>query len=315
MSRIVATGAYLPGNIVDNSFFSLSSDPKSGAPITKLMTGLNERRHATESETGLFMGLEASRLALSRSGYRPENVDLVIGMIQPNQYLYPEDLFLLAKEAGCFNAIVIPINTACSSFITALNIANTLIGAGSKRNALVLTAANWVRKGLDKSADYSFAGDGAGAVVLDNQGESMLAVEEDCDVRVFDTMRMKSPVFTSKEEYFEITADPDIDMVAEQVEKPIDVAKRLLAENEDLVPDWFIAHQAGVAMLDLWRRQLKLPKKRVIHTFDKYANMSVANIPVTLDHYVSAGVINRGDMLLLFAPAAGAHYIAVLWRY
>lgn len=315
MSRIVSTGAYLPQNIIKNEFFLSSEETGDEAPIMNFITGLDERRHAEKSETGLYMGVMAAKQALSRSEYSPEEIDLVIGMIQPNQYLYPEDLFLLARETGCVNAISIPVNTACSSFLTALNIANVMISSGSKKRVLIAISANWVRYGLDKTKDYSFAGDGAGAVVLDDADDGLVGIKEKTDFRVFHTMCIKSPLVTNKNEHFEVAADPHLDMVDEQIEQPVSVAKELLAENAGISVDWFIAHQAGIAMLEVWRRRLGIPKSKLKHTFDKYANMSVANLPVTLDYFITRGDIKRGDILLLFTPATGAHYISILWRF
>ncbi|GIX22591.1 MAG: 3-oxoacyl-[acyl-carrier-protein] synthase 3 [Gammaproteobacteria bacterium] len=312
MSRIIGTGIYLPDNVVTTPPPAVDG---RAPPIVQFMTGLKERRHAADHETALYMGARAARRALEAADVDPADIDLVVGLMQPNQYLYPDDLFLVAHEAGCRNSVCIPVNTACSAFLSALRLADLMLRSGERQRALVVTAANWVRYGRPRIEENWFAGDGAGAVVLECGGEGLLALEETCDYRVFHTMRMRSPLVTGRPEYFEIRQDAAIDMVAEQVAAPIDVARRLLAAHPQWRPRWFIAHQAGVSMLELWRRRLRLPREALLHTFPRYANMSIANIPVTLHEYVANGTIARGDILLLFAPATGAHYIAMLWRY
>jgi 3-oxoacyl-[acyl-carrier-protein] synthase III len=44
--------------------------------------------------------------------------------------------------------------------------------------------------------------------------------------------------------------------------------------------------------------------------------MSAANIPVTLDHFISHDQkINRGDLILAFTAGAGIHCAAALIQY
>jgi 3-oxoacyl-[acyl-carrier-protein] synthase-3 len=314
MARIAATGAYNPVSIVTNDFFKNHDNPVKFSEIGKFMTGMHERRHANPNETGVYMAYMAAKAAIERSGYEAKDVDLIVGNITPNQYLEPEDINIVAGKLGCSNAVVIPIRTACSSFLTGLNLASTFLKVGTKKIALVVNSTNSVNHIVDQTRDYSMFGDGAGAVLLDNKDRSYIGMEEASDFSVFHTMHIKSPVFTHQREFLTIEADPNVDMIENQVIKPIDVAKRLL-DKVKIEPDWFIAHQAGIGMLECWRRKLKLGKSKLKHTFDKFANMMSANIPVTLDFHVRNNEIKRGDHILFFAPAAGSHYISILWKY
>lgn len=314
MSEIVATGAYVPSNIVTNDYFGKPNDTDKLTAIEKYMTGMRQRRHASDKETGISMAFHASKRAIENSSFSPKDIDLVIGNIAPNEYLLPEDLNLVSGELGCVNASVIPINTACSSFLTALFVANTMIEQRAKKVVLVVCSTNWVNHMIDREHDYSMFGDGAGALILTAGSRSLMAVKEASDQRVFHTMCMSSPVFTRKKEAFKITQDPKIDMDKQQVLKPIEVAVQLV-NNQKVKPDWFISHQAGIGMLEYWLDQIELDKNKLRHTFDLYANMMAANIPVTLDHWITKGDIKKRDIILFFSPAAGAHYISILWRY
>ena len=68
-------------------------------------------------------------------------------------------------------------------------------------------------------------------------------------------------------------------------------------------------------MMNHWVSVLGLKEGILRHTFSQYGNMLSANVPTTLSHFIDSGEIKRGDTLLLFSPAAGAHYISILWRY
>lgn len=314
MSRIVSTGSYCPETIVANNFFNKPLDPKELGTIEKYMTGMKERRHASANETGIYMATMAGKNSLQKSDYLAKDVDLIIGNITPNEYLMPEDLNLVSKNLGCTNASVIPINTACSSFLTALNIADSIIASKKKRLVLIVNSTNWVNTIISHDKDYSMFGDGAGAVLLDDSGNSLLDIEESSDTSVFHTMRMKSPVFSGIHENFEIREDPKIDMLEEQIRKPIDVAKAIVIGTKHNI-DRFIAHQAGIGMLEYWAGQAGVDKSILRHTFDKFANMMSANIPVSLDYWINKGDIARGNVILFFSPATGAHYISMLWKF
>ncbi len=314
MARIVSTGSYLPEKIVTNDFFGKPNDPRQLASIEKYMTGMKERRHASERETGIYMGTKAAELAIERSSYNVNDIDLVIGTVTPNEYLAPEDLNLISYNLSCKNATVLPINTACSSFLSALNHARILLSSNVYKVILIVNSINQINYIVNKNRDYSMFGDGAGAVLLDNKENSFMFMEEDSDKKVFHTMRMRSPVFTKQDEYFEVVEDKTINMEVEQIKKPIDTARRLLSKT-DIKPKHVFTHQAGVGMMEYWLQLMELDKNCLRHTFDKYTNMWSANIPVSLDYWINQDVIQRGDNILFFSPAAGAHYISIMWRY
>lgn len=316
MSRIEATGSYLPKTIVSNDHFE-ESDTLFGS-INEFFTGFDERRHATKEETGIEMASLAAQDALHNSQYCAEDIDLIVGIIQPSEYLYGDDLNLIQHNIGAWNASVLPINTGCSSFLAALNLADSLISSGRNKRVLVVVAANWVNNMLDQAEKgFAFAGDGAGAIILDGDASSMIDIEQinRTTPPVFESMVMKSPVFTGKKEYFKVSEPEGISTVKDLILFPISVAKNLLERNESVEVDRFISHQAGVKMMQTWANKLKIPTDRICHTVDKYANMISANIPVSLNYWVREGRIVRGDTILFFAPSAGGNYIAILWKY
>lgn len=316
MARIEATGCYMPEKVVTNEEFSDSSVLFES--LQDFFCGYEERRHATPTETGISLAVKASKDALSRSQYNAEDIDMIVGMIMPNAYIYGDDLNLLQHELGAMNASVLPINTACSTFLSALNIADSYISTGKKKRVLVVGASIWVHTMLNTSKpNYGFAGDGAAAVILDDEGHSLIDVHEcnNSTPAVFDSMLMKSPVYTGEREYFTITEPESISTKKDLVLAPIEVARKLLARNPDVVIDKVFMHQAGLKMMHLWADKLEIPFDKVRHTLELFANMSVANIPVSLDYWVKKGDIKRGETILFFSPAAGGHYLAMLWRY
>lgn len=318
MTRIEATGCYLPEKIVTNDFFTDESNLFSS--IGEYFTGYNERRHASPNENSLSMAREATLTALSESEHCAKDLDLIIGCLVPSDYLYGDDLNLLQHGIGATNASVIPINTTCSTFLSALNIADSLIASGKKKCILIVTAVNWINYGLDTSEpNFAFAGDGAAAVIVDDQSdrESLIDICElnNSTPEIFLSMAMKNPVVTGKKEYFNIIEPEGISMLKDMILTPISVIKKLLARNSEVTIDKVFMHQSGLKMMRIWMNKVDIPFEKVCHTLDLYANMISANIPVSLDYWIRQGGIKRGQNILFFAPAAGGHSIAMLWRY
>lgn len=320
MARIESTGSYLPKKVVTNEQFDTSSKIFDSSPIENFLTGYNKRRHADPDESGVSMAVKASSAALASSQYCADDIDLIIGGVFPSKHLYGEDTNLVQSEIGATNASVLPINTTCSTFVSALNLAESLIQTGKKKCILISIAVNWIHHALDtRVPNFAFAGDGAAAVIIDNNTDKSSLLDV-CEINnstpsVFESMVMKNPAFTNQKEYFTITEPKGISTAKDLVMLPISVAEKLLARNKDINVDKVLMHQSGLKMMQMWTNKISIPFDKVRHTLGEYANMTAANIPVSLDHWRRKGDIQRGDTLLFFAPAAGGHYIAMLWKY
>lgn len=316
MARIESTGSYLPEKVVGNDAFD--KDSAIFESIAEFLDGYEQRRHAALGESGLSMAVAAAKNAFEGSRYSPEDIDGIVGLIAPSEHLYGEDLNLLQYEIGAKNASVLPVNTTCSTFLSSLNVADSLIRSGKKSKILVIVSINWVNHALDTTKlNYGFAGDGAAAVILDDLGESLIDVCEknNSSPSIFNSMVMKSPVFTGKKECFQITEPDGVSTAKDLILGPIVVGKKLLERNKEVKIDKVFMHQSGEKMMRMWMEKLNLPMSIVRHTLPLYANMTMANIPVSLDYWVKRGELNRGEIVLFFAPAAGGHYISMLWKY
>lgn len=93
------------------------------------------------------------------------------------------------------------------------------------------------------------------------------------------------------------------------------MAKTLVDRNKDIEIDCAIMHQSGYKMMQTWADKLGIEEDKIKHTIGLYANMTVANIPVTLDYWSKKGEIKRDEVLLFMAPSAGGYAAAMLWRY
>lgn len=118
--EILGTGSYVPEFVADNNKFAEFLDT-SDEWITP-RTGIKQR-HILTDKPGYYMGIEAAKKALDDAGVKPEEVDLVLVSTCTPDFFYPSTACLIQKKIGAVNAAAFDVNSACTGFITATDIA------------------------------------------------------------------------------------------------------------------------------------------------------------------------------------------------
>lgn len=111
--------------------------------------GFTERRFSAEHEGSIDLAARAARLLFERSGAKPGDVDAILFASVTPSYLYsPPDAALLQHELGIpvWNGPVpreikgADVSLACSSWVTSLMLAYSLIRSGMARRILLVGA-------------------------------------------------------------------------------------------------------------------------------------------------------------------------------
>ncbi|MEY3248199.1 MAG: hypothetical protein RL742_242, partial [Bacteroidota bacterium] len=169
-SKIAGLGFYVPEKIVTNDMLSQVMDT-SDAWIQE-RTGIKERRYGKKhEETSTTMAAAATRIACTRAGIQPEEIDFIIFATLSPDYYFPGCGVLLQRELGITGreAGALDIRNQCSGFLYALSIADQFVRTGTYRNVLVV-GAEMHSMGLDFSDEGRnvtvIFGDGAGAAII-----------------------------------------------------------------------------------------------------------------------------------------------------
>lgn len=308
-ARILATGAYWPERRVSRNELE--------ALGWKVPRGLEERRAAGATEGSVFMAEQALKLAMSRAELDPREIDFVIAFSGMGDWEFPKDVNLLPGKLGLSQAACWTLDTACASFISAMKCAHALIASKLQHRIAIVTSMSWSQRGIAEGTNNASLGDGAAAVIVEGGCEtsSLIGVREHTDSSAFDFVMLPSAHARGELTHFEFSSDPHYREYF--MEEALRVCRELLGES-DVVPedvDWFVPHQANVGMMERWADALGVAPPRLLTTFPTAGNLSAVNIPLTLDHFIQAGRIERGQTLLFFAPGAGMHLAAMLWRY
>jgi amino acid adenylation domain-containing protein len=141
---VESIGAYLPDKVVSTQEILQGCTANVRFPIEK-MTGIQTRRMAGEEEFAIDMAIRAAEDALSRSKFRPEEIELLIccnisRYDGPTKVSYePSTSMKLRKHFGMKHAIGFDLSNACATMWTAVNIIDAFIANGTIRCGMAVS--------------------------------------------------------------------------------------------------------------------------------------------------------------------------------
>ncbi len=278
-------------------------------------TGIAERRRVGTGETASVLGAEAARIALAEAG-NPQVDAIVVATSSPDT-LFPSTACLVQRRLGLSGQPALDISAACSGFVYALTLADSLVRTGAAAHVLVVAAeamTTLIDYG-DRSTCVLF-GDGAGAAVVGGAQSGGLAATHwgadgaDADLIYYGPSEDGSH------------PDARVRMAGRgtfrnAVERMTETATRLCAEA-GWAPEevsWVVPHQANLRIVEAVAKRLQLPMERVVFNGDRYGNTSAASIPLALDEALRDGRLQPGDRLLCMAFGAGTTWggVAIEW--
>jgi len=323
-SRIVATGRATPRISVSNHDLARRMDTSD--EWVRSRTGIERRYVIGSGESLVDIALEASRVALSRAGMKPADLEAIVVGTVSSDYGFPSFACQLQHRLGIDTIPAFDVAAACSGFVYALSVADSSMRAGEWNRVLVVgadalsTMVDW----NDRGTAVLF-GDGAGAAVmvadkgqrgvlgslLRSSGEywDLLYVRNrgvkttiDAEVRRVseDAIRMKGP------ELFKIA-------VKSMADVSMKVAERAGVRLEDIA--LIVPHQANLRIINAVAQRLGLPAEKVFTNVDRYGNTSAASVPIALDEALEANRIHDNDLVMLNACGGGLTWGANLVRW
>ena len=164
--RIAGVGYNVPETIITNDDLTKLYDTSDEWIFTR--TGIKERRLVSGNEDAVDLGYKASLQAVEKSGFKPDEIDMVIAATSAPPQLYPALACQIQTKLGISNhAPAFDITAACSGLIYALSIAKAYIASGMYKTILIVATDNNSRllNWEDRTTSILF-GDGAGAMVV-----------------------------------------------------------------------------------------------------------------------------------------------------
>ncbi len=329
VSLITGTGMAVPDRVVTNDDLARVMDTSD--QWIRERTGIAERRWVTEGQTGVELGLAASRAALASAGLSAGDLDAIVYATCSPDHFAPGNGVFLQQALGAGNIPALDVRAQCSGFIYGLSVADAWIRSGMYRTVLVV-GQEIQSTGLDVSSEgrntaVIFA-DGAGAVVLtasDDPARGILGFDLHSDGGNAEKLWVDAPGSMyhprvnveqlERGQHFLRMEGREVfrHAVVRMPESVTTLLDRLDLSTSDL--SLLIPHQANLRISEAVQKSLGLSDTQVYNNIERYGNTTAATIPIALDECVRAGRIKPGDLVVFTAFGSGFMWgsVAVRW--
>ncbi len=329
---ITATGRFVPPHVVGNH--DLTQWMETSDEWIRQRTGIEQRYWVDPNNPvgASDLGLEASRIAMQRAGWSPEDIDLIIFATLSPDLNFPGSGCLLQHKLGLTRTPALDIRQQCTGFIYGMATADAFIRSEQARRVL-LVGAEVHSTGLDISTpgrDVSVIfGDGAAAVCVEamDRGDpvGLLASVLHARGELAESLMVEAPASRS---HPRLTAQ----MMEERRHFPFMDGKAIFKQAVRSLPevttevltsaglslediDLIIPHQANMRINQLYQKALEVPEDKVFHNIQRYGNTTAASIPLALDEAFEMGIIGKGSTVLFVGLGSGLTWGANIHRF
>lgn len=301
MSKIIATGSYLPDKVVTNQALIEQTAIDSSDEWITQRTGIEQRHFATAEQTVSDLAVEAAQNLLKQVG--PEvvqEIELIIVASMSSRLPTPSIASQVQRELGTKEAWAFDISGACSGFPMAVEMAEKLSRDKMSGYTLVIGAEKMssILNFEDRGTSILF-GDGAGAILIEHDGEGLKDYQ--------------SQLVSIPDPDNSICVNPDEKMTMEGRSVFNFVLRQVIPSLSDFIEthvgtfDYLISHQANKRFFDVFAKKLKVSLDKIPENISEVANTSAASIPILLDDLVQACEIplNGEQKVVLVGYGAG----------
>jgi 3-oxoacyl-[acyl-carrier-protein] synthase-3 len=348
--KITGSGSYIPTEIVTNKDFSnhafLNEDgspfPLTNDVITQKfygITGIQERRYATEDLLTSDIGFIAAKKAIENANIDPETLDYIIfahnfgnqkkGAIQAD--LLPSLATRVKHNLRIKNpkCVAYDMLFGCPGWVEGVIQATAFIKSGMAKKCLVIGAETLSRVTDPHDRDSMIYSDGAGATIIEATNEEGGILAHESATYAYDEANY---LFFGNS--FNKDHDPDVRYIKMHGRKiyefalnNVPKAMKECLDNSGISIDnvkKILIHQANEKMDEaIIQRFYKLFDKEVPEgimpmSIHKLGNSSVATVPTLYDSLIKGEIenqeIHKGDVIMFASVGAGMNINAIVYK-
>jgi 3-oxoacyl-[acyl-carrier-protein] synthase-3 len=324
-AKISGIASYVPEDILDNEMLSKMVDTNDEWITTRV--GIKQRRILKDETKGSsYMGTEAVKTLLARTGVQPEEIELLICATSNPDYRFPSTGSIIVHDSGLVNAYSYDIQAACAGFIVSMQAARAYIESGLYKKVIVVCAEK-----MSSMTDYQdratcpLFGDAAAAVLVEPTDENVGVMDGEfhVDGEGLPHLLMKAggsakpateQTVRDREHY--VYQEGRIvykNAVRDMLSSSQSVMKRNNLSVDDV--DWFVPHQANLRIIEAVGGRIEIPEEKTLVNIQHYGNTSAASIPLCLDEFRHK--LKKGDRIVMTAFGAGFTWGAMylVWAF
>ncbi len=324
--RMAGVGSAVPEGKLTNADLEKMMDTSDEWIVQR--TGISERRvlDHDKGESQLQLAIDAMRGALDDADMVGGDLDLIIQASVSSAMTCPSNASRIAAAVGAQPAGAFDLVAACSGFVYAMNIADSLIRSGRHKAIGVIgcdamsTLVDYEERGVS-----ILFGDAAGAAVLvadddPNRGCIHQVIEGDgrnwLSLYIPRFERDIPPDATAATTKLGCLRMDGRDVYKFAVGKFREVIKNAMESTGKTVDDisQFICHQSNIRIIDSAKEKLGLPDDKVYINIDHYGNSSAGSVGLCLHQLWEAGKVKPGDTIIMVAFGGGMTWASSVWN-
>ncbi len=324
--RLAGTGSAVPDRVLSNR--DLEGIMDTTADWIEQRTGIRERRIVDPMKEGTYtLSRDALARALESAGMKANELDLIIVASCTQEMTCPSVSCRISKALGAAPAGAFDVIAACSGFVYALNVADSLVRIGRYRNVGVVgcDAMSTVVDYDDRSVSILF-GDAAGAAILtaDDNDLSRGCIHQvlQADGASWESLYMPRRAHDVPESDRENPIRLGClrmhgrDVFRFAVTKFREVIEEAMQSTGLGVNDisQFICHQSNIRIIEAAIEKLGLPREKVHVNIDRFGNSSAGSVGLCLDQLWRAGKIPVGQPIVIVAFGGGLTWASSVWN-
>ncbi|MBT8486936.1 MAG: ketoacyl-ACP synthase III [Phycisphaerales bacterium] len=323
--RLAGIGSAYPAGVLTNHDLEKMMDTSHDWIVQR--TGIH-RRHVIDGETEseFTLARDALTRALDAADMKASDLDLIIHASVTSEMTCPSNACRIAAALGAGTAAAFDLVAACSGFVYAMNLADSLIRVGRHRAVGVIgcDALSTVSDFTERTVSILF-GDGGGAAVFtrdDDPGRGCLHQELGADGTNWETLYMPRrdadvPAWDKENSIrlgcLRMNGREVFKFAVNRFRQVIEDALEVTGLGVDDVAQ-FVCHQSNERIIESAIQKLGLPRDRVHVNINEYGNTSAGSVGLVLDELWQAGKITPGDIIVCVAFGGGLTWASNVWR-
>lgn len=323
--RIAGTGSAVPQQVLTNRDFEKFVDTSDEWIFQR--TGIRERRVCNPLTEGPFtLSRDALARALDAAKVAANALDFIICATCTGEMGCPSTACRVAGALNATPAAAFDVAAACSGFVYALNIAESLIRAGRANKVGVIGCDV-----MSGSVDYCergvsiLFGDAAGAAVLirdDDPSKGCLYQAMGADGTDWKSLYIPrrpqelDPAHRNngiRLGYLQMDGREVFKFAVTKFREVIEDAMRKTGLQVDDVGQ-VICHQSNARIIEAAREKIGFRHDQVYVNIDRFGNSSAGSVGLCFDQLMQAGKIRPGKPIIFVAFGGGLTWASSVWR-
>lgn len=273
--RIRALASAVPLRVVDNrEFTAMMGNRRNKRQI--MLTGIERRHICGPGQAASDFATVAAEEVLKKTGWKPEEIKLLIFVTQQPDLSRPSTAMLIQKRLGIPNGCsCFDVNMGCSGFTVGLQIIGSMMTVLGGKALLLVGDGRYAGDDSQISRDDLLFGDGGAAAAIEVESGWPMTFDQYTDGRRFETIMCR------RNGVGQMDGNAVLLFALNEVSQGV----REFREKNGLLEediDYYVYHQAQQIILQGIASETHSDWNKFLNSYREYGNTSSASVPVSI---------------------------------